>query len=213
MHRMWDGKLGIWPIGTYTLAKRKSKNRPAGTQEWKNDTVDQEAYKEILMEKVFQAIIDKWPLAEFSDPNFVIKVQQDGAGGHCSHNDPDIVEYLQSIVMDHKIKMYTQPPNSPDMNILDLGLFNAIQAAYYRTSPRNSVQLIAMVEKTYNEFPLRTINRVWLSLQLCFNETLEIHGDNDYKLPHIGKARLERLDRLPDVITVSDVALEAAQLR
>jgi hypothetical protein len=210
---MWDGKLGIWPIGTYKLAKRSSKNRPAGTQEWQNDTVDQEAYKEILMDKVFQAIIDKWPLGELADPNLVIKVQQDGAGGHCKEDDPDLLEYLESIHMDHKIKMYTQPANSPDLNILDLGLFNALQAAYYRTGPRNQVQLIEMVQRTYDEFPLRTINRVWLSLMCCFNEILEHHGGNEYKLPHMGKQRLERLNTLPTLIDVSDAALQVAQLR
>jgi hypothetical protein len=211
--KMWDGKLGIWPIGTYKLAKRSSKNRPAGTQEWQNDTVDREAYKEILMDKVFQAIIDKWPIQELSDPNMVIKVQQDGAGGHCAADDEDLLEYLQSIHMDHKITMYTQPPNSPDLNILDLGLFNAIQAAYHRCAPRNQVQLIEMVERTYNEFPISTINRVWLSLMCCFNEILEQHGNNDYKVPHMSKSRLERLNQLPTVIDISDDALTMAQLR
>jgi DNA-binding transcriptional regulator YhcF (GntR family) len=210
---MWDGKLGIWPIGAYTIAKRTSKNRPAGTQEWKNDTVDREAYKEMLKEKVIQSIIEKWPAAEWSDDSVVIKIQQDGAGGHCKEDDEEIAEYIQSIHLEDKVKLYTQPANSPDLNILDLGLFNAIQAAYYRTSPRNQVQLIEMVEKTYKEFSLKTINRVWLSLMCCFNEIIEMNGDNDYKVPHMGKARLERLNLLPTLVEVSDSALQVAQLR
>jgi hypothetical protein len=103
--------------------------------------------------------------------------------------------------------MYTQPPNLPDLNILDLGLFNAIQAAYHRCAPRNQVQLIEMVERTYNEFPISTINRVWLSLMCCFNEILEQHGNNDYKVPHMSKSWLERLNQLPTVINISDDAL------
>ena len=35
----WDGKLGIWPIGDWELAKWKSKNRPEGTLVWKNKVV------------------------------------------------------------------------------------------------------------------------------------------------------------------------------
>ena len=36
----WDGKIGIWPIGDWEPAKKSSKNRPAGTLEWKNHSVD-----------------------------------------------------------------------------------------------------------------------------------------------------------------------------
>ena len=35
----WDGKLGIWPIGDWELAKCKSKNRLRGTLVWKNKSV------------------------------------------------------------------------------------------------------------------------------------------------------------------------------
>jgi hypothetical protein len=59
---------------------------------------------------------------------------------------------LSSIHLEDKVKLYTQPANPPDLNILDLGLFNAIQAAYYRMSPRNQVQLITMVKQTYERF-------------------------------------------------------------
>jgi hypothetical protein len=42
--QMWGGKLGIWPIGSYTLAQHSSINRPAGTTEWENTTINQELY-------------------------------------------------------------------------------------------------------------------------------------------------------------------------
>ena len=32
----WDRKLGIWPIGDWEPAKRRSKNRPKGMLVWKN---------------------------------------------------------------------------------------------------------------------------------------------------------------------------------
>jgi hypothetical protein len=69
------------------------------------------------------------------------------------------------------------------------------------------------VQRTYEEYPLHLINRVWLSLLCCFNEIIESRGDNDYKLPHIGKARLERLNQLPVLVEVSDEALEVAEIR
>jgi hypothetical protein len=204
---MWDGKLGIWPIGSYVLAQRNSVNRAAGTTEWRNETVDKERYKDFLINNVIQAVIDKWPMAEFADPNFQILIQQDGAGGHCSHNDDDLLDYLESIHLDHKISFYTQPPNSPDLNILDLGLFAALQAQYYKTAPTTQVQLIEMVEKTYNEFDYKKINRIWVTLQTIFNKIIEHHGDNDYKIPHMNKQKLERENRLPIALEVSADAL------
>ena len=39
---MWDGKIGIWPIGDWVAAQRSSVNRPAGTMEFKSKSVDRE---------------------------------------------------------------------------------------------------------------------------------------------------------------------------
>ena len=35
LNAWWDRKLGIWPIGDWEPAQRKSKNRPKGTPVWK----------------------------------------------------------------------------------------------------------------------------------------------------------------------------------
>ena len=57
----WDGKIGMWPIGSMQPAQRKLVRRPAGTMEWRNDSITKEKYREILLEKVVPAIIEKWP--------------------------------------------------------------------------------------------------------------------------------------------------------
>jgi hypothetical protein len=77
-------------------------------------------------------------------------IQQDNAGGHCTTDDEDLLEYVKSIHLSHKIGFYNQPPNSPDLNVLDLGLFNALEHAYYRNSPRTSMDIIAMMQRMYN---------------------------------------------------------------
>jgi hypothetical protein len=79
---MWDGKLGIWPIGRYTKPQRGSINRAVGTIEWVNNTVNHESYWDSLVNNMLTLIMDNWPVGQFADPSFVIKVQQDGAGGH-----------------------------------------------------------------------------------------------------------------------------------
>jgi hypothetical protein len=82
--------VAIWPIGNFVLAKYSSVNRAAGTEEFKNKTINQEQYKELLIKHVIQAIIDKWPLSEFQNPNLKIMIQQDNASEHCEADDADI---------------------------------------------------------------------------------------------------------------------------
>jgi hypothetical protein len=98
--------------------------------------------------------------------------------------------------------------NSPDLNILDLGLFNALQAEYYDTAPTNSVELIQMVERTYEEFPSFKINRLFVTLQTVFNSIIDDHGGNSYKITHLNKDLLEREDRLPIAVTVTAAATD-----
>jgi hypothetical protein len=207
-HSMWDGKLGIWPIGKYTVAQRRSVNRPAGTIEWENETIDNESYRDLLVNHVLVEIMNKWPVGQFVDPNFVIRVQQDGAGGHCSHDDPYLLEAIEELGLTHKVKFYTQPANSPDLNICDLGLFNAVQAAYYEHAPGNPVEIIAMVEQTYADYDYKKINRLFITLQSVFNEILCHHGGNNYKIPHdMNKDKLERENRLPVALQLTMEAL------
>lgn len=53
-----------------------------------------------------------------------------------------------------------------------------------------------MIE-AYEEVTHSTLNYVWLSLMNCMTEILKHGGNNNYKLPHIGKGRLKRLGQLP----------------
>ena len=55
----WDGKIGIWPKGSYQPAVRGSVNWPAGTLLWHDEPVTKEVYRNLLTEKVVLAIIEK----------------------------------------------------------------------------------------------------------------------------------------------------------
>ena len=76
-HSWWDGKLGIWPIGDWELAKWKSKNRPKGTLVWKNKVVTKEVYQDLLISKLIPSILEKWPRRDMLSRK--ICIQQDGA--------------------------------------------------------------------------------------------------------------------------------------
>ena len=120
----WDGKLGIWPIGDWKPVKRGSNNRPKGTLVWKNKTVTKDVYRDRLINKLILAILDKWPRRDRMSRT--IYTQQDGAKNHLCEDDEEFNNALTEQEID--AKLYTQTPNSPDVNLLDLGLFWAIQS-------------------------------------------------------------------------------------
>ncbi|ETP04014.1 hypothetical protein F441_19147 [Phytophthora nicotianae CJ01A1] len=73
--------------------------------------------------------------------------KQDNAGPHVAGDNADILE--AGIEHGWTIEMTCQPPRSPDMNVLDLGLFNAIQSGQYRYPTHNLQGLIAVVEDAF----------------------------------------------------------------
>ncbi|XP_026417526.1 uncharacterized protein LOC113313014 [Papaver somniferum] len=194
---LFDGKIGIWPRVRLVPAVRSSKNRKAGTLETKPiDPVDRKVSLEFLTQKVLPAIRAKWPTSNTR----TIYIQQDNAKPHVLKDDP---VFKQAAAIDgFDIRLKTQPPNSPDLNTLDLGYFNGIQGIQHIAAPSNIDELIAAVTDAYNSMSAHTLNKVFLTHQLCMEEVLKRRGDNNYELTHIGKDRLERQGNLPLCIQV-----------
>ena len=218
-NQMWDGKIGIWPIGKWTIAKNNSVNRPAGTPVWENENIDAAKCISILVDTVVPAIIRKWPRGQWNDNSFKLTIQQDGAPGHGTDEvlfqfDKAMDELAATGMLpcEDKIVLMTQPPNSPDTNVDDLGFFRALQSTYYQEAPRNAGEIISMVEAAYAECPANKINCIWLTLQSVHNEIIDCHGGNDYKLPHMNKEKLEREGRLPRILDVTNKACEIVEM-
>ena len=81
-------------------------------------SVKKDTIRQFLIEKVLPAIKEKWPAEERGLPIFI---QQDNARTHIDVNDPAFVQAAQADGWD--IRLTCQPPNSPDLNVLDLGFF------------------------------------------------------------------------------------------
>lgn len=198
---MWDGKIGIWPIGGMVLAKRASKNRPKGCPVWDSKSVDKSTYREYMIDKVLPAIIAKFPASFLEKRNGKgVLVQQDGASSHIKSDD---VEWLAAVAATGKsITLYNQPANSPDTNINDLAFFRSIQTLYYDETPTNEWELIAAVQRAYDAYSATQLNKMWVTHQTCMNETLKDNGGNAYNIPHMNKKKLQENKRLPNVINV-----------
>jgi hypothetical protein len=204
----WDGKVGIWPIGDFQPAPRRSVNREAGTLVWKDSPVTRDYYRKLLLEKVVPAIQEKWPRGEWNNAGVVIRIQQDGPQSHIKEDDEQFLQGLRENGLENKILIYTQPSNSPDLNINDLGFFRALQSMYATFSPRTASDIIEYVKRSYDDYPGNKINRIWLTLMGCMNKIIDCGGDNDYEIPHMGKERLERMGQLPITIAVTNKAKE-----
>jgi hypothetical protein len=74
---------------------------------------------------------------------------------------------------------------------------------YYNTAPKSAVELITMVEQTYEEYPLFKINKLFFTLQTIFNSIIEHNDNGQFKLVHMNKERLERDGHLPVALPVS----------
>ncbi|KAG6946785.1 hypothetical protein JG688_00015841 [Phytophthora aleatoria] len=83
--------------------------------------------------------------------------------------------------------MEFQPPKSPDMNILDLGIFNSIQSVQYRQPTHDVDGLIGAVMTTFQMLPRRTLDKCFITLQKVM-ECIIMHGDdNSFRLPRVIK--------------------------
>jgi hypothetical protein len=120
---IFSGKLGVWPFVKETTAIQRSENRERGTLETKNIIVNREVMRRYLIEKVVPAIQEMWPEDSRGQPIFI---QQDNAKTHILRDDVDFAEAVAATGLD--IRIILQPPNSPDLNVLDLGFFSSIQS-------------------------------------------------------------------------------------
>ncbi|KAG6945993.1 hypothetical protein JG688_00016260, partial [Phytophthora aleatoria] len=180
--RYFDGKIGIWPIIEQTFAQRGSKNRPKGAPITKTISVTRKVYTKMLLEKVFPAIREKWPARRKSR---TIKVQQDNAGPHVQDSNDALVKAGQGYGWD--IQMVSQPPRSPDLNVLNLGYFHSIQSLQHHTPTFDTDGLIAAVETTCGSVSYRTLDKCFLTLQKVLGTIIACKGGNNYSLPRVRK--------------------------
>ena len=117
----FSGKIGVWAFVKEVPAARRSKKRERGTLETKSVIVNREVMRQFLIEKVIPAIKSKWAQDAALETIFI---QQDNARTHVSPNDPAFLQAVAATGLD--IRLMQQPPDSPDMNVLDLGFFRSI---------------------------------------------------------------------------------------
>ena len=139
------GDLADWGLGN---CEAGLKNRPKGMPVWKNKTVTKDVYRELLINQLILAILEKCLRSDRMSRT--IYIQQDGVKNHIREDDEEFNNALME--QDINAKLYTQTLNSPDVNLLDLGFFRAIQS-FNDASPKNEEELIQSVKDAYKNYP------------------------------------------------------------
>ncbi|ETV96217.1 hypothetical protein H310_10407 [Aphanomyces invadans] len=161
---MFDGKIGMWPVVKYLPAARSSRNRPAGTLVTTLFNVNAVVCRAYVISRVIPAIKAKFPRR-----NKHVVLHHDNATPHAAITD----ELLATVFTDGwTFVVWCQPPNSPDLNVLDLGFFASIQSLQYKSVSRTVDDIIGAT------FRFRH------------------NGDNQFRLPHLGKDALRRTGAL-----------------
>ncbi|XP_028127419.1 uncharacterized protein LOC114323924 [Camellia sinensis] len=202
----FSGKIRIWPFTYKGPAKKNNKNCAVGTLETKAIvSVTKDVIRACLIEKVLPAIRSKWPRSSATNTIFI---QQDNARPHV---DPFDVGFLEAVSRKgFDIRLSYQPPNNPDMNVLDLRYFRVIQSLQYQEVPINIDELVYAVEKLFEELSRETLDHVFVTLQACMLEVMKINSGNNYKLPHMEKRKLMRDGSLPCQIQCEPHVVENA---
>lgn len=123
-----------------------------------------------------------------------IYIQHDGAPGHDGRGNDDHFDIVGQ-ELGYNIKFYTQPPQSPDLNICDLGLFNSMKKRcnQIKRDTKTIPQLIARVQEVFTNYDRVTLDNIWAHQINCYNEILRDLGGNQYTAPHNG-SRVRRRD-------------------
>ncbi|CAN0355161.1 unnamed protein product [Discosporangium mesarthrocarpum] len=184
----FDGKIGIWPIVDVDTAQRACRSRARGDPVLRPVTVDGEKCKKIMIDGLIPAIKAKM----HRPPGYTIFVQQDG---YKSPTKQGAVEAIQAET--GNIILETQPSNSPDLNVNDLGFFHSIQLLKEEVGVTTAEGLVENTLEAIHIYSQETLECVWHSLFAVYGEILGFKRDNSNKIPLVGEEQAQRKGGLP----------------
>ena len=202
----FSGLVGIWPFVREGIAARTSKNRAAGEAELKLVSVDGNAWRDLMVEKVFPAVRDAYKHLKTH-----VVIQVDGAKPHTKASIQASIE-AECCKQGYHIILERQPAQSPDFNVLDLGFFHSLQVRADEIKQGKDFQDIvdAVTTAFYDQDPA-TLERVWQALFHVFDATLYNDGGNDFAMPHAGTGAAQIRGDLPWTWKVNEHFLNKAR--
>ncbi len=140
-------------------------------------------------------------MLEFCFKEFHITIKHDNASPHVG-NENTFFLACSGAEDNWSIAFAAQPSQSPDLNVLDLYLFNSMQkrANEIKKDRKTLVELQQSVMTQWEQYDAASITRAFATLMEVYRQVLLNGGGNQYSLPHSGithrqEAREEVIDR------------------
>ena len=93
------------------------------------------------------------------------------------------------------VELVTQPAQSPDLNVNDLGFFASLKSRAWGMNA-SSIDELETIFQQYEEYHSATLERVWQNLFKVYNQTLRKMGDNDFSVEHTGVTARQKAETL-----------------
>ena len=163
-------KIGCWPLEKDRTALRGSKHHKRGCTYKVNREVDAPFFKELLRNFVFPRIREKLP-------NKRVIVQMDNATAHTA------ARITQCFVGRTRIFMHpnTQSANSPETNVLDLGVFPWLTRSIRKYAPETRAGVKVAVATAWHQMPDAMVIRTFEHLITVHRDIILQGGDNCYQ--------------------------------
>lgn len=182
----FDGRIGLWLVSKPKVAKKNSKFHDRGDEFEVPAMMNGELFLRLCKEELIPAMEAKLKWAKR------IEVQMDSAGGHKINTSVDeLNSYCQSKSKWKKICFVTQPTRSPDLNVLDLGIWNSLQSNVQSVKYDKNADLqmheriTAEVMRMWDAYDGSTkLTKIFRTLTMIYNAVIKSEGRNDFKLPH-----------------------------
>jgi hypothetical protein len=162
-----------------------------GTRIQINKNVDAEFYHNLFAQEggVYDMIEAKMPWLRGQ----TYFIQQDGARPHTAVGS--IEDLIAAGTGDGWVPIIvTQPPNSPDLNINDLGFFASLKTNVRLICSHctSREEMMANVLKAFDEYPADKLDGIWACYYNNLRSVMACKGGNDYKQAHNGGAKRKR---------------------
>ena len=111
-------------------------------------------------------------------------MQQDNAKPHVDHNNVACINHFGD--MQHPIiTLVNQPPQSPELNVNDLGFFYSLSKAVQKSNSNTLDELWNTIEACYRNALPETLTNIWHTKSVTIQEIIRV-GGSSVNIPHTG---------------------------
>jgi hypothetical protein len=144
---------------------------------------------------IFAQIDDTLGTYYNADTKSGILLQQDGAKPHICKAAVSAVTAAGHI-SGRWIDVTTQPPKSPELNLLDLAFNYSLQkiAKRIKYSVTSKEEFIQIVSDAFHDYPVDKLIRINALQLVAYREILRAMGGNQYNMPHTGIRKRQHLN-------------------